>query len=207
MKRNLNDILLEVRKVPITDEHEIMACINRLGNRTISSLLENIIEDINEFGPFETSTFNLLLSCHDDFICLSDEKKLYALRNITFKEFMCLIECINDGVEGITYESWIDNVRSFTFTIIYFAFTLLRLRGDKDVCDFMRIDFNELQDILAYISLELPVNLLHKKEYKILLDYIESSTYSWDNQLFKSCDNYDLTQARAHFLELANSKS
>ena len=45
MKRNLNDILLEVRKVPITDEHEIMACINRLGNRTISSLLENIIEE------------------------------------------------------------------------------------------------------------------------------------------------------------------
>ena len=205
MKRSLADVLLEIRKITIKDDKEVMDCIYRLANQNVCDLLGEVISDFDINGPFEESVTNLLLSCHDEIATLTNDEKLYALQHLTFLEFMCLLDYAVDCTVGTTCYPWTDNLRQDMYTIINSAFKTLHQNRVPLIRDFMRINFYTFKDILISSPNPYPFKYVTSGELTMLSHYFKYNIDGWDCHFFRVCPDYDIYQVRAHFVELAKS--
>lgn len=197
MKRNLEEILLEARRVTIKDEKEVMDCINRLGGRSMGSLLEGVEKDLECFGDFRSSLTFRILHGYVKISELSYSQKKHALMNITFKEYISLMR------SGLWYKNN-GFVRDKMIEVLDFMFILLRIRGDKDVGDFMRIDFRVFEEMCSKKNIELPSVDFGDMPSVMLLDYIDKRRNLLECRFFELCDDYDVDKAKEHFLEQAH---
>lgn len=153
-KRDLKDILREVHKVSMKEPETIRQYMRALGDRTLYSLMYGDKEHCSEEERYECwSCLEFVLMAYACFRNFTDEEIACCLKNITFKDFLCLTDHLNDhymGTEDFEERGVIRNDFGMAYmqeiALGYLLKLLLRAkgRGDQDVNNFCAINANTI---------------------------------------------------------------
>lgn len=153
-RRDLNDIMREVQKQGVKDPETIRQYLRAFGDRTLYSLMYADREKGSEEERYECwSHLEFVLMAYTDLEDLEEEEILYCMKHITVKDFLCLIDHLNDQnkepancEEGAIIRNDFRLVFMRERALGYFLKLVLRAkgRGDKDVNHFCMIHTDTL---------------------------------------------------------------
>lgn len=155
-KRDLKDILREVQKDGVKEPETIRQYICTLGDRTLYSLMYGDKEHCSEEERYECWSYlefvPMAYACFWDF---TDEEIACCMKHITFKDFLCLIDHLNDqNMKPADFEEGSNIINDFGLAHMQEMALgcLLKLilrakgRGDEDVNNFCLIHVNSMFD-------------------------------------------------------------
>lgn len=170
-KRDLKDILREVHKESVKEPETIKQYMRALGDRTLYSLMYGNKKCCSDEERYDCwSCLEFVLMAYAGFRDLTDEEIARCLKNITFKDFLCLIDHLNDHYmepEDFEEKGIIRNDFGMAYmqetALGYLLKLLLRAKGwgDPDVNNFCRIN----TDTVLCVTNE------DRKESKRLVDF------------------------------------
>ena len=171
MKRDLNSVLLEARNVTISDQAEIQNCVEVLGRRSLISLStphpSKKIKDWSEKKP----TLLIALARYYEELCgLTEDEVISALINISFVDFMCILDHIKKwDYEGLRHDFYTNHFYDLVYIYLFDILMDAKDRGDKHVCDFYRVDGAQLY---ALITTKIPTKsaMIGKTLAEVLCD-------------------------------------
>ncbi len=201
MKRDLNSILLEARKVTISDQAQIINCIEALGRRSLISLITSQkANKVKAWYEKKPTLLTALAHYYEELCDLTEDEVLSAIINISFVDFMCIL----DRIKKWDYEGLRDDFinRHFYDLIYIYLFDILtdaKGRGDKDVSDFFRVDEAQLY---ALITAKTTINYVPTKSAMIG----ESLAQVVCDEFMCVSKDYDIKKALAIFKLLATDR-
>ena len=153
-KRDLADILREVQKEGVKEPETIRRHICTLGNRTLYSLMYGDKERCSEEEGYECwSHLEFVLQAYACLSEFTDEQTAYCMKHITFRDFLCLVDHLNDqniklaDSEGggiLRNDFGMEHMQEIALGYLLKLILRAKGRGDKDVNNFCMIHVDSM---------------------------------------------------------------
>lgn len=200
MKRDLNSVLLEARKVQIKDEAEVIKCVETLGKRKLVSIIESkkgVKAKIRD--PHTASLLKVVTRYFKDLCDLNNEEVVNGLINISFLDYMCLLDhALMFDCEEIRTDFSSINFSTLTQLLIMEFLEKAKAMGDIDVCNLVRVNKHMLYSLIddkTPDEEELAKSSMLGPYFSNVVNY----------GFMRICQDYDIKKAIANFRQFATA--
>lgn len=181
-RRDLKDILREVQGEGVKDPETIRQYICALGDRTLFSLMYGDRQRCSEEERYECwSHLEFVLLAYTYLSDLTEEEIARCMKRITLKDFLCLIDHLNDRdmepannleVRGLLRNDFcMEYMQEAALGFLLKLLLRAKGRGDTDVSNFCMIHANSMFGVTDKQAEKLTKADKKKKEVKTIIDY------------------------------------
>lgn len=181
-RRDLKDILREVQGEGVKDPETIRQYICALGDRTLFSLMYGDRQRCSEEERYECwSHLEFVLLAYTYLSDLTEEEIARCMKRITLKDFLCLVDHLNDRDREPANDLEVRGLLRNDFGMEYMQEAalgfLLKLllrakgRGDTDVSNFCMIHANSMFGVTDNKAEKLTQADKKKKKVETIIDY------------------------------------
>lgn len=208
-RRDLKDILREVQGEGVKDPETIRQYICALGDRTLFSLMYGDRQRCSEEERYECwSHLEFVLLAYTYLSDLTEEEIARCMKRITLKDFLCLVDHLNDRDREPANDLEVRGLLRNDFGMEYMQEAalgfLLKLllrakgRGDTDVSNFCMIHANSMFGVTDNKAEKLTKADKKKKKVETIIDYFYK-IQDWVHLNDKSWMLEDISNKRVEF--------
>lgn len=181
-RRDLKDILREVQGEGVKDPEAIRQYICALGDRTLFSLMYGDRQRCSEEERYECwSHLEFVLLAYTYLSDLTEEEIARCMKRITLKDFLCLVDHLNDRnmepandleVRGLLRNDFgMEYMQEAALGFLLKLLLRAKGRGDTDVSNFCMIHANSMFGVTDNKAEKLTKADKKKKKVETIIDY------------------------------------